>query len=165
MFFNYCHTAKIIFVRDEAFGVVYLHYLQMGGYVLQSITGTWQLVQTECIGDDGSSLAPPYGGSPGCMGLLSLRADGRMVCVLCDSGEHPPGQSREYNSYCGSYRYDGIQLITRVDASANPAWIGTDQIRDISFENEVMVLRPVTNSGPVSNGQRVLHWVRLPDTL
>ena len=29
--------------------------------MLQSITGTWQLVYTECIGEDGAALAPPYG--------------------------------------------------------------------------------------------------------
>jgi len=57
------------------------------------------------------------------MGLLSLRADGRLV------------------------------------------WIGTDQIRDVSFDNEVLILRPVKNNGPVSNGQRVLHWIRLPDAV
>ena len=131
---------------------------------MQSITGTWQLIHTECIAEDGSSLAPPYGGGPTCMGLLSLRADGRMVCVLCDSREEmPAGLAREYNSYCGAYRFDGQQLITRVDSSADPSFVGTDQIRDISFENEVMVLRPIKNNGPVSNGQRVLHWIRLLD--
>ena len=98
------------------------------------------------------------------MGLLSLRADGRLACVLCDSRlELPQGQGREYNSYCGAYQFDGKQLVTRVDASANPDWIGTDQIRDVSFENDVLILRPVQNSGPVSNGQRILHWTRLPD--
>jgi hypothetical protein len=136
------------------------------GNTLQSITGTWQLIQTECIGDDGASLAPPYGGGESCMGLLSLRADGRLVCVLCDSRpQMPAGQAREYNSYCGAYEFDGEQLVTRVDASANPDWIGTDQIRDVSFDNEVLILRPVKNNGPVSNGQRVLHWIRLPDAV
>ena len=100
------------------------------------------------------------------MGLLSLRADGRLVCVLYDSRpQMPAGQAREYNSYCGAYEFDGEQLVTRVDASANPDWIGTDQIRDVSFDNEVLILRPVKNSGPVSNGQRVLHWIRLPDAV
>ena len=96
------------------------------------------------------------------MGLLSLRADGRMICVLCDSRkELPAGQQREYNSYCGTYQYDGNQLTTRVDATADPAFLDTDQIRDISFEGEMMVLKPIKNNGPISDGQRVLRWVRL----
>ena len=131
---------------------------------MQSITGTWQLINTECIGEDGAALAPPYGGGDSCMGLLWLREDGRLICVLYDSrNEMPAGQSREYNSYCGSYQYDGKQLVTRVDATADPAFLGTDQIRDIAFENEVMVLRPIKNNGPISDGQRVLRWIRLPD--
>ena len=132
---------------------------------MQSITGTWQLIQTECIDADGKPLAPPYGGADHCMGLLSLHPDGRMICVLCDSREAmPSGQAREYNSYCGAFEYDGKQLTTRVDATANADWIGSDQIRDISFENDVMVLRPVKNSGPASAGQRILRWVRIADT-
>lgn len=98
------------------------------------------------------------------MGLLSLREDGRLICVMCDSREKMPAdQPREYNSYCGAYQIDGKQLITRVDATADPAFLGTDQIRDITFEGDVMVLRPIKNNGPISNGQRVLRWTRLPD--
>lgn len=129
---------------------------------MQSITGTWQLVETECIHENGHKLPPPYGGGDTGMGLLSLRADGRMICVLCDSRkELPAGQQREYNSYCGTYQYDGNQLTTRVDATADPAFLDTDQIRDISFEGEMMVLKPIKNNGPISDGQRVLRWVRL----
>ena len=129
---------------------------------MQSITGTWQMIRTECLDDSGDQLAPPYGSETG-MGLLSLRDDGRMVCVLCDSrAELPQNQAREYNSYCGAYHFDGAQLTTRVDASANTDWIGSEQIRDVSFEGEIMVLRPVKNNGPSSAGQRVLYWVRLP---
>jgi len=77
------------------------------------------------------------------MGLLSLREDGRLVCVLCDGRrELPSDKPREYNLYCGEYQFDGKQLITRVDATADPAFLGTDQIRDITIENEVMILRP-----------------------
>ena len=131
---------------------------------MQTVTGTWQLIDTECISDDGQSLPPPYGGSDSCFGLLSLREDGRLICVLCDGRKVlPADQQREYNSYCGSYRFDGKQLTTRVDATANPAFHGTDQIRDVTFENEVMVLKPIKNNGPISDGQRVLRWIKLPD--
>lgn len=125
-----------------------------------SLTGTWQMVHTECINTDGELLAAPYG--PEGMGLLSLSADGRMICVLCEGGKEPvDGQAREYNSYCGSYQFDGKQLITRVDACSNPQWMGSDQIRDVSFENDVLVLRPTNGSGPQGQGQRVLHWVKI----
>ena len=134
----------------------------LGDFIVQSITGTWQLIDTQCIAEDGSGLAPPYGGAENCMGLLSLREDGRMICVLCDSRkEMPAGHAREYNSYCGTYRFDGKQLSTRVDATADPAFLVTDQIRDITFEGDVMVLQPIKNNGPVSDGQRVLRWTKV----
>lgn len=96
------------------------------------------------------------------MGLLSLSEDGRLICVLCDKRRDlPEGQKREYNSYCGFYEFDGKELTTRVDATANPAFLNTDQIRDVSFEGDVMVLKPTKNTGPISDGQRVLRWTKL----
>jgi hypothetical protein len=50
-----------------------------------------------------------------------------------------------------------------VDATADPAFLGTDQIRDITFEGDVMVLQPIKNNGPISDGQRVLRWIRVAD--
>jgi hypothetical protein len=32
-------------------------------------------------------------------------------------------------AYTGSYRVDGDKWVTRVDVSANPAWVGTEQTR------------------------------------
>lgn len=129
---------------------------------MSSLIGTWQMIHTECISADGKLLARPYGEKG--MGLLSLNEDGRMACVLCEGGEEPVStDSREYNSYCGSYHYDGKQLSTRVDACSNPQWMGTDQIRDVSFDGDTLVLRPVKGSGPASDGQRVLHWTKLSD--
>lgn len=128
---------------------------------MQSITGTWQLVNTESVAADGSLLAPPYGGASS-QGLVSLR-DGRLICVLCGTEERAPGQPPEYNSYCGPYKFDGKRLITRVDACSDPAFMGTDQIRDVSFDGEVMVLRPAEGTGPADKGQRILYWIKLPD--
>jgi len=93
------------------------------------------------------------------MGAITFRADGRIVCVLCDSRHKIPGTAkREYNSYCGSYQYNGKQLITSVDATADPALAGTDQIRDISFNGVVLILKPTKGNGPISDGQLIIRW-------
>ncbi len=128
---------------------------------MRSIDGVWQMINTECIAVDGSALPPPYGGASG-MGVIYVR-NNRLTCVLCSSEPSSPGRSPEYNSYCGPYSYDGKRLITRVDASSNKEWIGTEQIRDVSYDNGILTLCPVEGSGPVDKGQRVLHWARLPD--
>lgn len=128
---------------------------------MNSLIGTWQLIHTECVANNGDILPPPYAGDHA-MGLVSLREDGRMICVLCDSRtDLPADAAREYNSYCGNFRFDGKQLITHVDTSANPDWIGTDQIRDVSFDGETLILRPVRDAKS-SGGQRILHWRKMP---
>ena len=130
---------------------------------MNPLIGTWKMIHTERINADGRLVARPYGEKG--MGLHSLNEDGRMICVLCEGTENPASSElREYNSYCGSYHYDGKQLTTRVDACSNPQWMGTDQIRGVSFDNNILVLRPAEGTGPVSDGQRVLHWTKLADS-
>ena len=77
------------------------------------------------------------------IGRHTFNERGRRVSVICDSRlEVPAGDQREYTSYCGTYRLESGQLITRVDAAADDARMGTDQVRDVQFEGEIMVLRP-----------------------
>ena len=128
---------------------------------MKSIDGIWQMIGTESIGANGEALPPPYGGASG-MGVIHVQ-EGRLTCVLCSNEPLPPGQTPEYNSYCGTYTFDGKRLVTRVDASSNTDWIGTDQIRDVFFEGQVLELRPTEGTGPVDTGQRVLRWKRVPD--
>ncbi len=126
------------------------------------VTGTWPLVRAVSRDEHCSDLPSPYGGQP--MGRVVLGADGRMMAVLCDGRRDiPSGGAREYNSYCGNYTFDGRQLVTRVDAASDPVRIGSDQVRDVRFEGEVMVLRPParTYQGPVE--QRELYWEKIAD--
>ena len=34
------------------------------------------------------------------------------------------------------YRFEGEKFITKVDVSWNPAWVGTEQIRDYRLEGD-----------------------------
>lgn len=127
------------------------------------IVGTWKLVDAIAIDADGKALPRPYGGDE-VMGRLTFNARGRMISVICDSRvEVPPGEQREYTSYCGTYRLDGNQLITRVDATADDDRMGTDQIRDVEFEGELMVLRPPMKPYGARIEQRELRWTKISD--
>jgi hypothetical protein len=87
-----------------------------------------------------------------------------MMAVTCDGrSQIPNGGKREYNSYCGNYRYDGKQLITKVDAASEPARIGSDQVRDVRFEGELMVLRPPPRRYDGMLEQRELYWEKIAD--
>ncbi|MGI9404139.1 MAG: lipocalin-like domain-containing protein [Hyphomicrobium sp.] len=128
------------------------------------ITGTWQLVRTVANATDGTEMPPPYGGEKA-MGRVVLNADGRMMAVLIDGRSEPPdGVTREYTSYCGSYTFNGKQLVTRVDAASDPARLGTDQVRAVRFEDGLMVLRPPVRSKDGKQEQRELYWQKISDT-
>lgn len=130
---------------------------------MTAITGTWQLVRTSSKDANGADLPPPYGGEKA-MGRVVLNGDGRMMAVLIDGRpELPNGTSREYTSYCGNYTFDGKTLITRVDAASDPARMGTDQVRDVHFEDDLMVLRPPLRSYGAGAEQRELHWRKISD--
>lgn len=127
-----------------------------------AVTGTWRLVRALSRDASGNELPAPYGGQP--MGRVVLTADGRMMAVVCDGRRQVPGsEKREYSSYCGNYTYDGKQLITRVDAASDASRIGSNQVRDVRFEGELMVLRPPPRNHDGTLAQRELFWEKIAD--
>jgi hypothetical protein len=127
---------------------------------MRDITGTWRLVAASARDPAGGALPPPFG--PTALGHVVLNADGRMMAVLCDGRrELPAGAARDYASYCGNYTFDGARLVTRVDAAADPARIGTDQVREVRFEGERMILRPPPRQIGDVVQQRELTWERI----
>jgi hypothetical protein len=127
---------------------------------MASIVGTWKMVGAAARDRDGNPLPAPYGGKG--MGRVVLTAEGRMMAVTCDARpELPPGTSRAYSSYCGNYTFDGARLVTRVDAASDPTRIGSDQVRDVSFEGERMILRPPPRQTEAGEEYREISWVRI----
>ena len=129
---------------------------------MRDVVGTWRLVRVCETNEDGSkAAAPPYGGE-NAQGRLTLGADGRMMAILCDGTKTMgDGRTREYLSYCGNFTYDGRQLITKVDAASDPARLNTEQVRDVSFEDDLMVLRPPLQAYRGTPEQRVLVWKQI----
>lgn len=107
-----------------------------------SITGTWKLVRVMARTADGSARPSPYG--PKGLGLLTLTADGRMMAMLGDGRRAvPEAVERRFVSYCGNYTFDGTSLVTRVDCTSTPLTpIGSDQVRKIRIEGDLLVLSP-----------------------
>ena len=125
-----------------------------------SIVGTWKLVRATAKDGTGVELPEPYGGMG--IGRVTFTADGRMQSVVCDGRkEMPPGVARDYNSYCGNYTFDGARLVTRVDAASDPSRIGSDQVRGVRFEGELVVLSPPPRQSAGKQEYRELTWQRI----
>ena len=127
--------------------------------------GTWRLVRAEAVDGDGNPVAPPFGGATA-IGRLVLTDNGRMSASIVDARPTiPTGESREYSCYAGPYTFDGHTLVTTVDACSDPARMGTQQVRDVQFDGELMVLRPPLRSyGDRPAERRTLWWEKLSDT-
>lgn len=126
-----------------------------------SIVGTWRLVRARATGADGTPRPAPYGGEKA-MGRVTFNTDGRMMAVLCDGRPAPQdGAAREYTSYCGTYTFDGTRLVTRVDAASDPNRLGSDQVRQVRFEDGLMVLRPPLRAYAAGAEQRELWWEKI----
>jgi Lipocalin-like domain len=124
---------------------------------MRSIVGTWRLIAAAAYDGNGQRLPTPYGGKG--MGRVVFNADGRMMSVVCDGRpELPLGVHREYSSYCGNYTFDGARLVTKVDAASDPGRIGSEQMRDVRFEKDRMVLRPPPRPSGNATEQRELTW-------
>jgi hypothetical protein len=98
-------------------------------------------VRAEAFDANGKPQPAPYGGAP--IGRVMFTSSGRMMAMTGDGRQEvPAGQVREYNTYAGTYTFNGKRLITRVDSCSNPAYMSTEQVREVGQEGGLMVLRP-----------------------
>ena len=126
------------------------------------IVGTWRLKSAIGRDDAGNILPPPFG--PAAMGLNVFQADGRMMSVLCDGRTTlPAGELRQFMSYAGTYTFDGTTLSTCVDASSDASRVGGDQVRNVRFENGLMVLAPPRRLFAGVMQHQELAWERIGD--
>lgn len=127
--------------------------------------GTWTLVRVEAIDADGAPVTPPpFGGDGNYIGRVVLTAD-RLSSTITDARPVlPDGVAREYSCYTGLYSFDGKTLITKVDQCSDPARMGTEQVRDVTFEGDLMVLRPPLQAyGDKPAERRTLWWRKISD--
>jgi hypothetical protein len=120
------------------------------------------LVKAVAVDADGNPVAAPFGGER-VIGRVVLTADGRVSASIVDArATIPPGETREYSCYAGSYTFDGKTLVTTVDSASDPACIGTEQVRDVSYDGDLMVLQPPLRSyGGKPPERRTIWWKKL----
>jgi hypothetical protein len=118
------------------------------------IVGIWRLVSFEREYQATGEREHPMGKSP--TGYILFLPEGRMAVVITGEGRKAPTTDPEraglFNSlvaYTGGYRVDSDSWITKVDVSANPAWVGTEQTRSFRVTGDRL--------------QEITAWAARPD--
>ena len=116
------------------------------------LLGTWHLVRWEIVYGDGRSASLPFGKDA--TGLIVYSNDGTMnACIArasrtrlsSDSVRSAPEAERltafeSYFQYAGPYAIRGTpghqQVVHRVSHALNPNFVGTEQVRDMTFADD-----------------------------
>ncbi len=135
----------------------------------QQLVGVWKLVSYETEFQDGSPHRPMYGQHP--TGYIIFTAEGRMAAIIEGEGRKAAKTDEERAvllrtmfAYTGRYRLEGNMWTTKVDATWNPAWDGTDQVRYFALEGDHLEVTSMWQSSPnlpnapVTRG--ILLWER-----
>ena len=103
------------------------------------IVGSWKIVSWESEFQSTGERGPVMGKEP--TGYVIFTPEGRFMCVLTGEGRTAPKTDEDRAAllkslvaYTGMYRLEGDKFIVKVDASWNPAWVGTEQERTFKID-------------------------------
>jgi hypothetical protein len=107
----------------------------------RQIVGTWALVSVVYEDTATKERTPVYGEHP--RGVQIATPEGRWLALMTAEGRSIPrtdaDRAQALNSmiaYSGRYRVENGQVITKVEAAWNEAWVGGEQVRNIRFEGD-----------------------------
>jgi hypothetical protein len=141
-----------------------------------TLVGTWDLVSYTIMNEEGVKIAEPFGPSP--RGLLIYTKNGFMSGQLMSTSrpqwrsDLPRKASTEekaialdtYLSYCGTYEQQGDRVIHHVVTSLIPNWVGTDQIRLMQLDGNLLTLSvpPILGKGKTRRVQLIWRRTEMP---
>ena len=103
--------------------------------------GLWRTVSFETEDQKSSEREAPLGKNP--RGYVMYTPEGRMWSIVTGEGREAPKTDEDRAAlfksmfaYTGMYRVEGDKLITKVDVSWNPAWVGKDQVRSFKIDGD-----------------------------
>ena len=103
------------------------------------IQGIWQLVSFQVEFQATGERQDVRGKNP--TGYINFTPEGRMGVIITNEGRQPATTDQDRAelfktlvAYTGLYRVEGDKWITKVDVSANPAWVGTEQTRSFKID-------------------------------
>jgi hypothetical protein len=133
---------------------------------VELLIGNWKLVSWQVVTEDGAKNI--FGPNPN--GHLILTREGRMMAITTAEGRAPGETDTERAAlhksmlaYTGRYRVEGDEFITKVDASWNESWNGTEQKRRFRFEGNKLFIESAPAPSITSPGKvdfRRIVWER-----
>ena len=110
------------------------------------IVGTWQLVSVVYEDTTTKERTPVYGEHP--KGIQIATAQGRWLALMTAENRPVPKNDADRAqalktmiAYTGRYRVENGQVITKVEAAWNEAWVGGEQVRNIRFDRRPALYR------------------------
>jgi Lipocalin-like domain len=107
----------------------------------RQIVGTWKLVSVHYEDQATRARAPVYGEHP--KGIQIATPEGRWLALMTADGRPIPNTDTDRAqalktmiAYTGRYRVENGQVVTRVEAAWNEAWVGSEQVRNIRFDGD-----------------------------
>jgi Lipocalin-like domain len=134
----------------------------------QKIVGTWKLVSVAYEDTASGTRTPVYGAHP--KGIQIATSEGRWLALMTAEGRGAPNSDDERAqalktmiAYTGRYRVEAGKVITKVEAAWNEAWVGTEQIRDVRFDGDRLLLQSPPMPHPNINNavvRVIVEWER-----
>jgi len=112
----------------------------------QKIVGTWKLVSVAYEDQATRERTNVYGEHP--KGIQIATPDGRWLALMTAENRPVPKSDADRAqalqtmiAYTGRYRVENGQVITKVEAAWNEAWVGGEQVRNIRFDGDKLSIK------------------------
>ena len=126
----------------------------------RQIVGTWALVSVVYEDVSSRERTPVYGEHP--RGIQIATPEGRWLALMTAEGRAIPKSDadraqalKSMIAYTGRYRVDNGQVITKVEAAWNEAWVGGEQVRNIRFAGDRLYIESPPMPHPNINDKTV----------
>jgi lipocalin-like protein len=150
-----------------------LIFSQTSGAADTSIVGNWQLLSMTAEDPETGAVTKPWGEHP--TGSLTYTPGGRMSAILTSQSRRPASGSAASPTeegawaywtsaaYAGTYSLNADSVVHHVEVAANPAWVGTDQVRALKLEGALLTLKTPPLAGLPDGKKRIftLVWKRV----
>jgi len=124
------------------------------------IVGTWALVSVVYEDIASKERTPVYGEHP--RGIQIATPEGRWLALMTAEGRAIPKTDvdraqalKSMIAYTGRYRVENGQVITKIEAAWNEAWVGGEQVRNIRFEGDRLYIESPPMAHPNINDTTV----------